>query len=228
MFGNTQSILQMIAVAAIPLLFAITLHEAAHGWLANKLGDRTALMLGRVTLNPIKHIDLLGTIVFPIICLFVGGVIFGWAKPVPVTWQNLNNPRRDMALVALAGPFSNLLMAIFWAIVAKLSLYLLGSSPDQQSTAYMIGAFLYLAGSFGITINLLLMILNMLPIPPLDGSRVVSSLLPGRLAAKYDRIEPYGIFILLGLLFLGVLFHIIQPMLSFSTGLIKSVMGLPM
>src|SRR5258708_4575540 len=118
---NFDAAIQTVAVAIIPLIFAITLHEAAHGWVASKFGDKTALMLGRVTLNPMKHIDILGTIILPIAMLFLGGFIFGWAKPVPVAWQNLKNPRRDMALVAIAGPFTNLLMALLWGLVAKLS-----------------------------------------------------------------------------------------------------------
>lgn len=204
---NQLSGLQVFAVWVLPVLFAITVHEVAHGWVASKLGDKTALMLGRLTLNPIKHIDLVGTIIVPAVLLFLGGFIFGWAKPVPVTWQNLNHPKRDMALVAIAGPISNLIMALLWAGVAKLGTILF---MDGFSWALAIRYM----GSAGILINLMLMYLNVIPIPPLDGSRVVSSLLPNRMAAKYDRIEPFGFFILLALLALGALGFILIPLVQ--------------
>ncbi len=223
---DIQSKIQFLSVAILPLLFAITLHEVAHGWVALKLGDKTALMMGRLTLNPIKHIDPIGTVVLPIALLFLGGFIFGWAKPVPVTTQNLRKPKRDMALVALAGPVSNLLMAIGWGIIAKISLVLL-SSWDTSQTLRDIGMFFVNAGIFGILINCVLMILNLIPIPPLDGSRVVSSLLPNRLAASYEMIEPYGIWILLALLVFGVLQHILIPPVYGLSGLIKSALGIP-
>lgn len=193
------SIIAKIAIIAFPLLFAITLHEAAHGWVANKLGDKTALMLGRITLNPAKHIDLFGTIILPILMMILSNFsfMFGWAKPVPVNWSNLNHPRRDMALVALAGPGANLLMALMWAAVAKLTLMASPHNPTLLTAA----EFFMLAGQYGILINALLLVLNLIPIPPLDGSRVLSSLLPPAMAHKYELIEPYGIWILLAVVF---------------------------
>ena len=155
---------QKIILWVIPLLFAITVHETAHGWIASKCGDPTAKLLGRLTLNPLKHIDPIGTIIVPAILFSLGGFIFGWAKPVPITWQNLKNPRRDMALVAAAGPLANLMMAFLWAGIAKIAM-----GFDNDPVIYM--------AQIGISINLVLMLLNLLPIPPLDGSRVVASFL---------------------------------------------------
>lgn len=223
---NTYNTIQIIAIAAIPLIFAITLHEVAHGWVASKLGDKTALMLGRVTLNPAKHIDLLGTIIVPIIMLMLGGFIFGWARPVPINWQNLNHPRRDMALVAIAGPLANLLMALFWALVAKIS-YILFSNDSIHQVIKTTATFIHLASQFGITLNCILLVLNLLPIPPLDGSRVVSSLLPPNAADIYERIEPFGIWILLALLVLSVLGSILWPPIRFLTALIRVTFGIP-
>ena len=221
-----QSALQIIAIAAIPLIFAITLHEVAHGWIANKLGDRTALMLGRITLNPAKHIDIFGTIILPVILLLLGGFIFGWAKPVPVTWQNLKHPRRDMAIVAIAGPAANLLMALLWAMIAKLA-FILAANNITQVWLNNAMTFIQLTALFGITINCILMLLNLLPIPPLDGSRVVTSLLPPRLSYYYERIEPFGIWILLGLLVLGILGSLLKPPIFGLVTLIRSSFGLP-
>ena len=205
---NIASVMQTLSVAAIPLLFAITIHEVAHGYVANKLGDRTALMLGRITLNPIKHIDPLGTIIVPLITLVLGGVIFGWAKPVPVTWQNLRDPRRDMAIVALAGPATNFLMALGWALIIKIMILI---HLNVFSLNNNVLEFLYLMCSIGVWINCIFMILNLIPIPPLDGSRVVSSLLPRHLAYHYDKLEPYGIFIIIGLLVTGLFAYFILP-----------------
>lgn len=206
---NVAMGLQLISVIALPLIFAITLHEAAHGWVAHRLGDHTAWMLGRVTLNPLKHIDLLGTIIVPIVMLLMSGFMFGWAKPVPVNWEALRHPKRDMAWVAIAGPAANLVMALIWAFVAKLSLYALNLGPSG-SISHTVASYFELAGKYGIFLNCILLILNLIPIPPLDGSRVVSSLLSPRLAYQYGKIEPFGIWILIGLLFLGVLGHILQ------------------
>lgn len=218
--------IQIIAVAAIPLIFAITVHEAAHGWVASKFGDSTALMLGRVTLNPIKHIDLFGTIIIPAMMLMLGGIIFGWAKPVPVNWQNLKNPRRDKALVALAGPAANLLMALMWAALAKIS-FIIYNHPSATGIIANSAMFIHLASKFGITLNIILMCLNLLPIPPLDGSRVIASFLPPKAEELYERIEPYGIWILLALLFLRVLGLILWPPIFFFLTLIKNLFGLP-
>ena len=219
-----STIVQVIAVSALPLLFAITLHEVAHGWVASKLGDKTALMLGRISLNPLKHIDPIGTIILPLVLLLIGGVIFGWAKPVPVAWQNLNNPRRDMAVVALAGPASNLVMALLWALIAKICLVLYNN--QIYSVLFDIDRFFYAAANYGIFINIILMVLNLLPIPPLDGSRVVSSILPPRWTAHYERIEPFGIFILIALLFFGVLGTVLWPPIMLVTTTIKNLFGL--
>lgn len=205
---NQLSLVQQICVVLLPLLFAITLHEVAHGWVAKKLGDNTAQMLGRLTLNPLKHVDPVGTVIVPGFLLFSSyitggsGFIFGWAKPVPVDWSRLENPKRDMALVALAGPMANLLMAILWAMILKFGV-LLNSPFASEPMALM--------GSFGIKINLVLMVLNLLPLLPLDGGRILTSLLPRTMAWKFSRLEPYGFFILLALLFTGLL----GPILSF-------------
>jgi Zn-dependent protease len=198
------SLIQYAAVAALPLLFAITLHEVAHGWMARRLGDRTAEMLGRLSLNPLKHIDPVGTVLVPGILLFVGGFIFGWAKPVPVDARNLHNPKRDMAVVAAAGPLANLGMALIWALIAKIGLMLAAVSP-------WVSVPLILMGKVGIFLNLILMVLNLLPLPPLDGGRVLVGLLPDRFAVKVAGIEPYGMFILVGLLVTGYLGKIIGP-----------------
>lgn len=213
------NVIQRVAVWVLPVLFAITLHEVAHGWVARRLGDPTAMMLGRLTLNPLKHIDPVGTVLVPLVLLVLGGFIFGWAKPVPVTWENLRHPRRDMALVAVAGPAANLLMAVFWALMMKLALVLRGG------TDWLALPLLYMAGA-GITINIVLMVLNLLPLPPLDGGRVVSGLLPGRVALQFNRIEPYGILILLVLLATGFLGRILWPPVHLLESLIYFVAGI--
>ncbi len=211
------TLIQKIAVWALPVIFAITVHEVAHGWVANRLGDPTARMLGRLTLNPIKHIDPIGTVLIPAILLALpGGIIFGWAKPVPVTAQNLKNPRRDMAIVAAAGPAVNLIMAVLWALVARFAQFLPSESLAMPLT-YM--------GFAGISINILLAVLNLLPIPPLDGGRVVSNLLPPRASAQYDQIEPYGFFILLGLIITGALGYLLGPPYALLQSLIVAVVG---
>ena len=201
------SLLEKIIVWAIPVVFAITVHEVAHGWVANYLGDPTAKSLGRVTLNPIKHIDPIGTVALPLILVYLGGFIFGWAKPVPVTWQNLRSPRRDMAIVAAAGPVANLIMMILWAVLAKVLLTI-----DQTPGPLL--QFVLVMCSIGIIINIILMVLNLLPLLPLDGGRVVTSLLPPRLAVLYSRLEPFGLIVILVLLVTGVLANILMPVVS--------------
>ena len=214
------SLVQKIIIWAIPVLFAITVHEVAHGWVALKLGDRTAQMLGRLTLNPFKHIDPIGTVLVPGLLLLLGGFVFGWAKPVPVSYQNLHQPKRDMAWVAAAGPAANFIMAVIWAIVAKLGLMLIQADIS-------LGQPMMFMGVAGVLINTMLMMLNLLPIPPLDGSRVLSSWLPGPVAYKFSRIEPYGFFILLGLLYFGILSLILWPLVSAMLNLLVMVFGLP-
>lgn len=216
---NITQTLQFISVAVLPLVFAITVHEAAHGWVASKLGDPTAKQLGRLTLNPIPHIDPVGTIILPIAMLLLSGFIFGWAKPVPVNIRNFHEPRKDMALVALAGPASNLMMALFWGLMWKLAVIL----PDSM---HWFAVPLLLMGKIGITFNLILMVLNLLPLPPLDGSRVLSWFLPTQLALKLDKIEPYGAFVLIGLLLLGLWDMLIAPVTFFFSGLIEQILGL--
>lgn len=214
------SLPQIIAVSILPLLFGITVHEVAHGWVAKQLGDPTAMMLGRLTLNPIKHIDPIGTLLVPAILLVLGGFVFGWAKPVPVTYENLRNPRRDMALVAVAGPASNLLMALIWAVIAKVGFMLMGPETNWFAVP------LILMGGTGVTFNLVLMVLNMLPIPPLDGGRIVSSLLPPPLAWKYGQIEPFGFIILIALLATQLLGKIISPAVGLFEAGIYKIFGL--
>ncbi len=212
---------QLIAVSILPILFAITVHEAAHGWVAKLLGDPTAERLGRLTLNPIRHIDPFGTLLLPALLLFMSGgrFMFGWAKPVPVTWENLRHPRRDMVLVAAAGPVSNLLMALLWGVLAKIATLM----PDTMRWA--AEPMLYM-GAFGVLFNVLLMVFNLLPLPPLDGGRVAAGLLPGRWGWGLGRIEPYGFFILIGLMLTGVLWFLIDPVRQFFTRLVFTVVGL--
>ncbi|MGR9107874.1 MAG: site-2 protease family protein [Gammaproteobacteria bacterium] len=217
------SLVQQISVAVLPVLFAITLHEVAHGWVAKQLGDPTASRLGRLSLNPLKHIDPVGTLLVPGLLLLsaylTGGssFLFGWAKPVPVDWSKLGNPLRDMALVAAAGPFANFCMAILWAFFAKLGILL--QSP------FATEAMLFMGG-IGITINLILMILNLLPLLPLDGGRIVTGFLPAPLAFRFSRLEPYGLLILLGLLVSGLLGPILRFPLPALQHLVAAIAGL--
>jgi Zn-dependent protease len=194
---NELTVMQRVVVWLLPVIFAITVHEVAHGWMAKKYGDHTAALQGRLTLNPLKHIDWVGTVILPILLLVSGtGFIFGWAKPVPVDARNFKRPRQNMAVVAMAGPVSNLLMAIFWALVARLGVTL-GSEAVSLPLIY--------TGVAGISINLVLALLNLLPIPPLDGSRMLSGILPSYLAWQYNRLERFGFVILLVLLYTKVL-----------------------
>lgn len=214
--------LEAILLGAVPVVLAITLHEAAHGYVAKLFGDQTAWMLGRVTLNPLKHIDPIGTIVVPALLLgvakLVGGpaFVFGWAKPVPVNFGNLRNPKRDMFWVAGAGPAANFAMAILWALVWKLA------SPDglSASTGLMFMAKL------GVEVNLMLMALNLLPLPPLDGGRIAVSLLPRQAALAFSRIEPYGFMIILALLAMGLLDYLMAPIYGVAWLLLKAIVGL--
>jgi Zn-dependent protease len=212
------NVMQRIAIWVLPVLFAITVHEVAHGWMARRLGDPTAMMLGRLTLNPVKHIDPIGTVLLPGLLLWLGGFVFGWAKPVPVTWQNLRSPKRDMAWVALAGPTANLLMGLGWALIAKVGLLLV---PVSEAA----GLPLVLMGVAGIFINTILMVLNLLPLPPLDGGRVLTGMLPGPMAARFARIEPFGLVILVVLLFSGILGKVLWPAIAVVQGVLGSAAG---
>jgi len=209
------TIIQKITAYAIPIIFAITVHEAAHGYVARYFGDMTAHYLGRITLNPLKHIDPVGTIILPALTVMLGGILFGWAKPVPVNFSNLRNPKKNMMWVALAGPLSNLLMAIFWTFIyARLQLF-----PDSSIF------FLQVMALAGIQINLILMVLNMLPIPPLDGGRVAVSLLPYPWSSYIENLERYGLFIIIFLLFSGVLGGILSPIINISKSIIFTIFG---
>jgi len=213
------SLIETILLYAIPVILAITLHEAAHGYVARMFGDSTAYMLGRVTLNPIKHIDPIGTIAVPLGLLLLsrlmggGGLLFGWAKPVPVNFGNLRDPKSDMFWVAAAGPGANLFMAILWAVVLKFG------GPLEQP------GFLQAMAVQGITINVVLMVLNLMPIPPLDGGRIVVSLLPNALAYRFAQIERFGFMLVIVLMASGILNIVIEPLVRTSMRLIKTVFG---
>ena len=199
------TLVQKMAAIVLPLIFAVTLHEAAHGWVADKLGDSTARRLGRITLNPIRHIDWFGTILLPMLMMAFTGFLFGWAKPVPVNMTHLRNPRRDMVWVALAGPGANLLMAILWSLAL-----LATEMPAMPEWMVLPLAAMAVAGVF---INLILMALNLLPILPLDGGRVLAGILPQAIARLYARIEPFGFFIIVGLMVASVLGQVLTPVI---------------
>lgn len=213
------SIVQKIAVFALPVLFAITLHEAAHGYVAKHFGDLTAYAAGRISLNPLRHIDIVGTIIVPLMSLLVADILFGWAKPVPVNFSNLRQPKRDMLWVAAAGPLSNLAMALGWAIVYKAGIALAPANPALS--------WLVFVGACGIFVNVIFMALNLLPLPPLDGGRIMVSLLPHRLAWRFAKIEPYGFVILLVLLLTKVLGYILWPLIGISMAGIGSLFRIP-
>ncbi len=216
---DQYSVEQLVIAGIVPVLFAITLHEVAHGWAAQKLGDDTAERLGRLSINPLHHIDLIGTILIPGMMLAMKtGFMFGWAKPVPVDFGRLRNPRRDMALVAIAGPISNILMGIFWALVTRSAGFLPDGSP--------YGEPLLLMSLIGILFNAMLAVVNLIPIPPLDGGRLLVGILPYEMADKLSRVEPYGFFILLGLMFTGVLGVFMSPPMHLVRGLLMAIAGL--
>lgn len=217
---DLYALAQSIAIAALPVVLAITLHEAAHGYAARHFGDPTAWMEGRITANPLKHIDPVGTVLVPLLILIVstGGFLFGWAKPVPVNFGNLKNPKRDMLWVAAAGPGANLVMALGWAALMKLA-WVLPLNYFSLPLARM--------AEIGILINLSLMLLNLLPLPPLDGGRIAVSLLPHRLAWRFAQLERWGFPILLVLLFTGILGAVLRPLLAAVALLIATIFQLP-
>jgi Zn-dependent protease len=215
------SLIQKVAVFALPVLFAITLHEAAHGYVARFFGDMTAALQGRISVNPLKHIDPMGTIVVPLVILLTskllggGAILFGWAKPVPVNFGKLRRPKQDMLWVAAAGPGINFLMALFWAVLIQIG-YAMGNAFSTP---------MILMGAAGVFINIILMTLNLLPLPPLDGGRIAVSLMPYQAAYRFSKIEPYGFFILLGLMFTGILGMVLWPLISLFIGLIALLTG---
>ncbi len=216
---NSFSMIQTIAIWVLPVLFAITVHEVAHGWVAKQFGDKTAMMMGRLTLNPVKHIDPMGTVLVPLLLVVLQtGFVFGWAKPVPVTTENLRHPKRDMVWVALAGPLSNGVMALLWLLAIVVGVAIHSSMP-------LVSEPLIYMGQAGILINIVLMVLNLLPLPPLDGGRIVTGLLPGRLSWQFSRIEPYGFFILIGLLATGILGQIMGPLINGISNTLFSLAG---
>jgi Zn-dependent protease len=213
--GNT---IRLLSAAAIPVLFAIACHEAAHGYAARLCGDSTAEMMGRVTLNPLRHIDPVGTILMPILLGLLAGMPFGWAKPVPVDPRNFRRPRRDAIAVAAAGPGANFAMAVGWAVVL-LVLTQSGILPGEARPFFLLMA------QFGIQFNVLLGVFNLLPIPPLDGARVLRGVVPNSVGGVLDRIEPYGLIIVMGLLAVGLLGRVLAPVVGAITELIYSLIG---
>lgn len=210
--------IQLVSVSLLPIIFAITVHEASHGYMAKLLGDKTAFILGRITLNPLKHIDLVGTVMVPLILLYLGGIVFGWAKPVPVSQRNFQRPRRDMALVALVGPLSNFFMAIIWAVIAKLGMLLLHHG-------FYWGLAIGYMGQAGIMINLGFFVLNFLPIPPLDGGHMLVGLLPKKVAFYFERFAGISFIFLVILLASGYLSKIIEIPLFYLVNLFNIVLG---
>lgn len=215
------TLVQQVCIWVLPVLLSITLHEASHAYVAYLCGDTTAKMFGRLSLNPLRHIDPLGTIFIPLLIgvLTHFNFVIGYAKPVPINWNQFRHPRRDIALVALAGPFANLFMATLWAACFKFATYM---HPESS----MLGLFLIYTARAGMVINLVLAALNLLPIPPLDGSRVVSSILPPKKAMVYERIEPYGFYILILLLLTGILNSLLTPLINMGLFALSSIFQL--
>ena len=212
--------LRKVSIWAIPVLFAVTLHEVAHGWMARYYGDRTAEMLGRLSLNPLRHIDPIGTVLVPGLLLMVGGPLFGWAKPVPVATSALRSPRRAMVMVALAGPLANLAMAVLWGGVLAGISRVRGIETLDWWIAYMAQA--------GILTNVVLAVFNLLPVPPLDGGRVLAGLVPPRLGVRMEKIEPYGLFIIAGLTMLPMFQPVLRALFDPVYGLIGHVINVLM
>ena len=215
---DAAALIQTLSIWFLPLLFAITLHEAAHAWVSFQYGDSTAFLLGRVSLNPIKHVDPVGTIAVPLTMLLLQTPwIFGWAKPVPVNIRNIDNPRVSLALIALAGPAANFIMAFLWALAFKLGLYLY----MQDNTTYAL--WLVQTAKVGVFFNIVLAIFNLLPIPPLDGGKVVECCLPYNLSRIYADLEPYGFLILLALIFTGVISPLIGPPIMYLSQILLNI-----
>ncbi len=210
---DTSNLIQTVSVYAIPVIFAITLHEAAHGYAAKYFGDNTAYMMGRVTLNPFPHIHLVGTILLPLLLYFStsGALLFGFAKPVPVDFGNLRHPKRDMVWVALAGPASNLVQAIVWAL-----LYVVYTDFGVSEKFFLAMC------KAGVLSNVVMFAFNLFPLPPLDGGRIVVGLLPWKQAYQFSRIEPYGFYIVMALVITGVVNHLwLDPVMNATFGLIQ-------
>jgi Zn-dependent protease len=215
---DLASFLTILSIAAIPVLFAITLHEVAHGWVARSFGDRTAESQGRLSLNPLRHIDPIGTLLVPAILLWLGGFLFGWARPVPVNPRFLRDPRRNMVWVSAAGPLANIAMAVFWAFLMMLS---------QRVDFGLATQWLESMAAVGVTINLLLAVFNMLPIPPLDGGQLLTNLLPrGPVVSFLEKIQPWGLFIVLALIATGALSSVLNAPIRFLQGLLVTTFGL--
>ena len=212
-----DQLIQTVAIGAIPVLFAITMHEAAHGYVARHFGDMTADKAGRISLNPLHHIDPFGTVLLPLLTLWMGGILFGWAKPVPVNFAALRHPKKDMLWVAIAGPCSNLVMALGWALMYRIGMMF----PENYFAGPLLGM-----SQIGIQINVVLMVLNLLPLPPLDGGRVAVSLLPHRQAFLLAKVEPYGMFILIFLAVTPVLSLILLPLVNLVFKLILMIFGI--
>jgi len=211
--------IQLLSAAIIPVLFGIALHEVAHGWAARHYGDRTAELLGRLSLNPIRHVDPVGTVAVPLVLMLLSLPPFGWAKPVPVNSRNLRHPKRDMVAIAAAGPASNLVMALLWAVV--FALMLRWQAPQVGARQFLISM-----AQFGIQFNVLLAVFNLMPIPPLDGGRVLRGLAPEAVARRLDALEPYGLILVMGLLAVGILGSVVGPLVSVVTRLVLSLVGI--
>ncbi|MEY3974166.1 MAG: hypothetical protein RIS59_527 [Pseudomonadota bacterium] len=226
---SVSELIRAVSIFAIPVLFAITLHEAAHGYVARHFGDTTAAAMGRISLNPARHIDPVGTLLVPILLLTLSGgsLLFGWAKPVPVNFSALRRPKQDMLWVAAAGPAANLLQALLWGLVLRLGLWA-GGDTDPVGLGDGLHALtvpMVLMGAAGIIVNLALMVLNLLPLPPLDGGRMVVSLLPDRQAWQFARLERWGFLILIVLLVTGLLGSLIWPLVAGSAALVGKLFG---
>ena len=217
--GDINELMVKVSIWTLPVLLSITLHEWGHAWAADRLGDPTARLLGRVSLNPIRHIDPVGTILVPLILLLIGGFVFGWAKPVPVDTRNLAQPRRDMAAIAMAGPSANLAMAVGWVVVHMLSVSLMASGQTW------IAVPLQQMARVGVILNVVLCVFNLLPLPPLDGSALVAWVLPPRLADSYLQIAPYGLFLLLGLVATGLQGRLVNPPIQALLGVFSGLTG---